>query len=643
MGSIGETADPVQAVSNTLRKYDIEREKRLRPEGLDQYVDIYETNELEHGAEDPWINSNKVPNSLDVYDGHRCKAVVIGAGFGALIFAVRLIEIAGFRPEDLILVDNAGGFGGTWYWNRYPNLMCDVESACYMPLLEETGYIPKHRYSYGPELREYAELVAAKWRLQDRAIFAARVTETKWDDGAHEWVSTISQRAINGQSARSFKIYSSFFVLTAGLLTRPKMPRGLGLQHFKRHCFHTSRWDYEYTGGSPEDQTLTNLKDKRVAILGTGATAIQLVPALAKWVQELFVIQRTPSSVDVRGQRSVDPDHFKAKIATGNGWQRARRENMAALASNIPVERDLVQDGWTSFPSFSGLIGGPNAKGETKEIAAEYIASLHLLDLPRSERIRARVDEIVKDATTAESLKPWYAGWCKRPGFHDDYLDAFNQPNVHLIDTTGKGIDRMTKDGFVANGEETSVDLFILSTGYETFRAGNPSSRARMSVVGRGGITMGEKWSNGVATLHGLWSHDFPNLILPGGTQAAGTVNVVHTMDVMATHVASVIAAARAEYGKEKKIVLEPTAAAETDWSIRIAKAAVRPSTLANCTPSYSNAEGKTIEAPNPEEDFRIARNSAWAKGLLDFQQIIEKWRADGGHDGLDIEVVDSS
>lgn len=610
MGSIGETTDTIKSISETLRKYDLEIEKRLRPEGLNQYVDISETKELEHGAEDRWIDGNKIFNSLNVSDGHRCKAVVVGTGFGALTFAVRLIEITGFRPEDLIMVDNSGGFGGTWYWNRCPNLMCDVESSCYMPLLEETGYIPKYRYAYGPELRQYAELVAARWNLQNRAIFAVQVTETRWDDDFHEWVSTISQRAINGQSARSFRIYSSFFVLTAGLLIRPKMPRELSLRNFKPHCFHTSRRDYKYTGGSPEDQSLTNLRGKRVAILGTGATAIQVVPALAKWVQELFVIQRTASSVDVRGQHVIDPDYFKENVITGHGWQRARRENMAALASNIPVERDMVQDGWTSFPSFSGLIGGPNARGETMEVAAEYLASLHILDLPRSERIRARVDEIVKDKTTAKSLKPWYAGWCKRPAFHDDYLEAFNRPKAHLIDTVGRGIDRITEEGFVANGKETCVDLLILSTGYETFRAGNPSSRARMNVVGRGGLTMGDKWSRGVATLHGVWTHDFPNLILPGGTQAGGTINVVHTMEVMATHVANVIAAARDTYGTDKKIVFEPTAEGEMSWSARVAKAAVKPSTLANCTPSYSNAEGKVVKALSPEEEFKVARNS---------------------------------
>ncbi|EXJ92917.1 hypothetical protein A1O3_01473 [Capronia epimyces CBS 606.96] len=650
MGSIDSSTQPLEQI---LHKYDVERQRRLHPEGLDQYVDISTTKGLEHYAEDPWVTDDNIASSLDVTDGMQCKAVLVGTGFGALIFAVRLMEIAGFQPEDIIFVDNAGGFGGTWYWNRYPGLMCDVESACYMPLLEETGYTPKHRYSYGPELRAYAELVASKWQLQNRAMFAARVTESRWDDDAREWTSTISQRAINGRPPRTVHVRSDFFILTAGLLTRPKLPRFPGLQEFKGHSFHTSRWDYAYTGGSPEDPALEGLKDKRVAVLGTGATAIQVVPALAKWVKQLYVIQRTPSSVDVRGQCAVDPDHYSKNIATGPGWQRARRENMAALTSNIPVKQNLVQDGWTTFPSFSGLVGGPNAGGVTEETAAEYMASLYVLDLPRAERIRARVEQIVKDPATAESLKPWYAGWCKRPGFHDDYLEAFNRPNVHLIDTAGKGVDRMTGAGFVANGEETAVDLFIFSTGYETFRAGDPSSRARMTVVGRGGLTLDRKWSDGVATLHGVWTHDFPNLILPGGSQAAGTVNVVHTFDVMATHAASVIAAgakrkpAQASDQDPKntktklKLCIEPTTEAEDAWSRRIAQAAVKPSPLANCTPSYSNGEGKVADPTSPEEKLKAARSGAWAKGLLDFQQIIEAWRATGDFDGLSMQVLE--
>jgi cation diffusion facilitator CzcD-associated flavoprotein CzcO len=340
---------------------------------------------------------------------------------------------------------------------------------------------------------------------------------------------------------------------------------------------------------------------------------------------------------------------------------------MASFTSNVPVPvtaagpvPDLVGDGWTSFPSFSGLVGGPNAGGLTEATTPKYLRSLHVLDLPRQERIRARVDETIHDKPTAQGLKPWYPGWCKRPCFHDDYLEAFNRPNVHLVDTAGQGVQRLTPGGFVVgandndidnNGQqtekarETAVDLLIFSTGYETFRAGTPASRARMTVRGRGGLTMDEKWASptGVATLHGIFTHGFPNLILPGGSQAAGTVNVVHTMDVIATHAALVVAHTyKRAAGPQHGVVIEPTAQAEEMWSLKIANEAVSPSPMANCTPSYSNGEGKTGQEVSAAEKFKAKRSGAWARGLLDFSRILDEWRGTGELEGMEIQVVDA-
>lgn len=628
----------VSATHDTLLKYDQERQKRLRSDGLGQYVDIEKSETLQHYAEDPWITDGHVPNSLPAEDGTTAKAVLIGAGYGALLFAVRLIEIAGFKPEEIIFVDNAGGFGGTWYWNQYPGLMCDVESACYMPLLEETGYVPKHRYSYGTELRQYAELVASKWKLDKRAIFAARVTDASWNAETSQWTSTVTQRAINGQAQRTFKIHSDFFVLTAGLFTRPKMPKVPGLSDFQGESFHTSRWNYDVTGGSPTDLALSKLKDKRVAVLGTGATAVQVVPEVAKWARKLYVIQRTPASVDFRGQRPVNEEEFRSNISHEPGWQKRRRENMTAHVSNIPMERDMVQDGWTTFPSFSALVGGPNASGLSEQTLPSYIASLHTLDLPRSNRVRERVSQVVKDQATAESLKAWYAGWCKRPGFHDDYLAAFNNPNVELIDTAGAGIQRMTKAGFVANGAEYPVDIFIFSTGYQPFRDGTAASRAEMSITGCNGLTFDQKWGRAVGTLHGILTRDFPNLILPGsGGQGGVTINVVHTLDTIATHVASVISAASSK-GDGKKVILQPTQQGEEEWSMRIARDARYITLMADCTPGINNKEGAVrVFEGTEEQKLHMARGANMVGGLLSYAKAIEEWREKGDMVGLEI------
>ncbi|EON62364.1 hypothetical protein W97_01586 [Coniosporium apollinis CBS 100218] len=404
----------------------------MSPEQVQQKYVEERDKRFKHLTNDPWLDPHSPAKGPRLTTGARVKILVLGAGYGGLLFAVRLLE-AGFKAEDICIVDSAGGFGGTWYWNRYPGAMCDVESYIYIPLLEETGYMPAHKYAYGPELRKYAEMLAEKWRLEGRTVFRTVANEIRWDD-----------------------VGKDFVIAESGLLNYPKVPLVPGLDAFKSHCFHTSRWDHRYTGGSPVDPALTNLKNKRVGIIGTGATAVKAVPHLAKWAKELYVFQRTPSAVDTGGNRPTDAEW----------WQKQRRENFSAFVSNVspPPSIDMVADGWIIMPSFNALVGGPAAAQVTLEKVAAYVASLHALDFPRSERIRARVDEIVKEKTTAESLKAWYPGWCKRPCFHDEYLQSFNLPHVTLVDTDGRGVDRLTDHGVVVGDSEYDLDLLILGT-----------------------------------------------------------------------------------------------------------------------------------------------------------------------------------
>jgi len=630
--------NPESGLREVLARYEGERQKRLRPDGIAQFVDIEELDKYEHFSEDPWIKDatnpylNKAP---PVENGAHVRVVVTGAGYGSLLFAVRLIEKAGFQPCDFLFVDSAWGWGGTWYWNRYPGLMCDVESASYMPLLEETGYIPKHRYSYGPELREYAELVAARWGFQYRALFGSTVQSTTWDNKSSEWVTCIVRKPLNGPE-QVLELRSDFYILASGFLNRPKLPRMAGVADYSGHMFHTSRWDYAYTGGSPTDPSLLNLQDKKVAFIGTGATGIQVVPQLARWASHLYVFQRTPSAVDVRGQRPLDAKEWERQTGSKPGWQRRRRENMAALLSNVPTTENLVDDGWTHFPSFSGLVGGPAVKNLTMENVGTYVESLHLLDLPRQDRIRARVDEIVKDKKTAASLKPWYPGWCKRPCFHDEYLDTFNLLNVELIDTDGKGLQQLSNKGVFFDGHEYEVDLIVWGTGFESFTVGSPAFRSRTTVTGRKGVSLDDKWQRGPNTLHGLLTRGFPNLILSGLTQAGGTVNVVHSLDVMATHAAYIVAAAE-ERAKGEKFVLEPTEEGENTWALRVARGALGLAALPGCTPSYATAEGARLEPQTEEDQLKIGKGLTWCYGILDYTQELEDWEAKGNLNGLQI------
>lgn len=294
-----------------------------------------------------------------------------------------------------------------------------------------------------------------------------------------------------------------------------------GIESFKGKAFHTSRWDYDYTGGTPKQPDLKNLKDKKVAIIGTGATAVQCVPELAKYAKELYVFQRTPSSVDVRGNRDTDPEKWKSEIASKEGWQRERQLNFQAFLNNVEPkpEVNMVDDQWSKAPSYSALMGGN--KPVSMETVAQHIGELHAMDYPRTERIRQRAAELVKDQTTAASLQAWYPTWCKRPCFHDEYLQAFNLPSVHLVDTQGKGIDRITEKGIEFQGKEYDFDLIVWGTGFRSPALGTAAGKADMDVVGRDGKSM-EQVNNegGLLTLHGVASHGFPNVFWSGPLQA---------------------------------------------------------------------------------------------------------------------------
>jgi len=316
-----------------------------------------------------------------------------------------------------------GDFGGTWYWNRYPGAACDTEAYIYLPLCEELKFVPKEKYAHAPEILQHSKNIGEKYDLYANACFQTEVTAIEWDEAALNWVI----RTNRGDAMRA-----RFVAMANGPINRPKLPGIEGINDYKGHTFHTSRWDYDYTGGGPEGD-LHKLGDKRVAIIGTGATAVQCIPHLGAGAKELFVFQRTPSSIDVRDNRPTDPE-WAASLKPG--WQKERMENFNTLTSGGIVERDLVQDGWTEI--VRNLISMANYRGKGFD-RKEVPKLMELADFQKMEQVRARADEIAVDPATAESLKPFYRQFCKRPCFHDQYLPTFNRPNVHLIDTEGQG------------------------------------------------------------------------------------------------------------------------------------------------------------------------------------------------------------
>ncbi|PSN69343.1 monooxygenase [Corynespora cassiicola Philippines] len=633
-------------LAEVQRKYSIERSKRLKAEGQSQYTNIHDSEQYRHFADDIFDGQEGSLPGIQLKGNDHFKFVVLGGGFGGLVFAVRLIQ-AGYKPEDFAIVDAASGYGGTWYWNRYPGLMCDVESYIYMPLLEETGYMPRHKYSYGYELREQANRIAAQWNLKDRGAFRTTLKTAVWDEEVHRWVLGMTQKQTPSGEKMDLQISADFVITLGGLASFPKLPRVPGMGLFEGEQFHTARWNYKVTGGSQKTPTLTNLKDKRVGIIGTGATAIQVVPRIAEWSKEVFVFQRTPSSVDHRGQRPTDPALWEKEVADKKGWQRERQANFAACTNAGNDNKDMknmVNDAWTNFPSYSALTGGPRVKNlhPTPESIGAYLKWLHTLDLEHAERIRGRVDQVVKDMDTAQKLKAWYPGWCKRPCFHDEYLEAFNLPNVKLVDTDGKGVDELTKNGVVFQGTEYPVDVLIWSTGYAPPLRGGPDTLGGFSAVGRNGMEMKKKWNDNLSTLHGVLTHGFPNFFFMGPAGIGGSPNLMGTIDAVSEHVAYIISEAEKRSGGPEKVIIEPTRDAEEAWTQQIVRYSIGFSAMSGCTPSYFNLEGEAdriLDAP-PEEQAKAARAGMWGLGFTDYVSTLRDWRDDGILEGVHVTAV---
>jgi cyclohexanone monooxygenase len=586
---------------DTLReKYRAERDKRLRADGNDQYVEV--GGEFAHFVEDPYVEPGfeRAPLADDV------GVVVIGGGFGGLLAGARLRE-AGF--EDVRLIEKGGDFGGTWYWNRYPGAQCDIESYIYLPLLEEIGTVPTEKYVRAPEILAHSAAIGRKYDLYRNACFQTEVKELRWDDAATRWIVSTN---------RGDRMRARFVCMSNGPLNRPKLPGIPGIGTFRGHSFHTSRWDYDYTGGD-SNGNLTGLRGKRVGIIGTGATAVQCVPHVGEAAAQLYVFQRTPSSIDVRGNRPTDPAWARSLRP---GWHKQRMENFNILVSGGFQSEDLVNDGWTDI--IRKLLVMVQQEGSAPRSLEEMAKTMELADFQKMEQIRARVDEIVADRETAEALKPWYRQFCKRPCFHDDYLLTFNRPNVTLVDTQGKGVERVTPKGVVAGGVEYELDCLIFATGFEV--GTDYTRRAGYEIVGRDGVTLTGKWKDGLRTLHGMHSHGFPNCFIMGPQQAGFTANYPHLLEEQSRHIAYILTQARLRGAT----TVEATEEAETKWvETVISLARFGREFLESCTPGYYNNEGKLSD--------RAAQNGFYGAGSPAFFQLLGEWRAEGSLQGLEL------
>ncbi|MEO6988404.1 MAG: NAD(P)/FAD-dependent oxidoreductase [Aquihabitans sp.] len=583
-------------------RYRAERDKRLRPDGNDQYLEP--TGRFASLLDDPYTEVvDREPISEDL------TVAIVGAGFAGLVNGARLKE-AGI--DDVRLIDKAGDVGGVWYWNRYPGAHCDTAAMVYLPLLEETGTVPSRKYVPAPEIHAHAQRIATTFGLYERALFSTGIVDLRWDQAISRWIL----RTDRGDELRARHVITG-----TGPLSRPKLPGIEGLSTFAGPAFHTSRWDYGITGGSANGEPMTALAGKRVGIIGTGATAVQAIPHLSQDSGELFVFQRTPSSVDARGNVDIDPEWF---AGLEPGWQREWLMNFATLQTGGFAEEDLVDDGWTEI-SIRVRDSVVAALGDGAEFTPETISrAFGETDDVKMDEIRARVDAIVADETSAEALKPWYRQLCKRPCFSDVYLQSFNRPNTHLVDTDGQGVSRVDAQGVWVGDQHYELDVLVIASGFEF--GSDVGRSAGTPIVGREGRTLSDHWSDGMMTMHGTHSHGFPNLYIIGFTQAANLFsNIPHNYVESAQTVAQIIAHAEANDAVE----VEVTAEAEADWVEQL----LTGSTLfgnPECTPGYYNNEGGAI-------GDRERRNMAsYPGGAVAYFAHIDAWRQSGEFAGLE-------
>jgi cyclohexanone monooxygenase len=606
----GPTQTPDDVDIDALRqKYAQEREKRMRADGSAQYLEL--KGEFADFAEvDPHTPvTPRAPIAEDV------EVVVLGGGIAGLLAGVYLKK-AGI--EDARVIEMAGDFGGVWYWNRFPGIQCDNDAYCYVPLLEELDFVPSKKFADGAEIFAHCQRIGKHFGLYDGALFHTQVRELKWDDALDRWRITTN---------RGDDIRARFVVMAQGSYNRPKLPGIPGIKEFRGHTFHSARWDYEYTGG---DSTggMDKLADKRVALVGTGATGVQLVPHLGRDAKHLYVFQRTPSSVDERHNTPTDPEWVKTLQP---GWQEERKRNFHNWSPFVGVvfgEPDLVCDFWTELGR--NMTARIAASPDPASLGIEQIMAIREEeDFKIMERLRRRIGGLVTDSATAEALKPYYRFMCKRPCSSDGYLSAYNRPNVTLIDVAeSKGVERLTEKGIVANGVEYEVDCVIFASGFEI--STEISRRFAIEAIeGRDGLSLFDHWHDSYQTLHGITTRGFPNQFFTGFIQGGVSANTTAMFEQQAKHIAYIIAEAQARGAT----TVEPSQEGQDGWVKTVRELSIDNSAFElSCTPGYYNNEGR-----GGKKDNGAFLGDFYSPGFYAFDDLLAQWRDAGELEGLEL------
>lgn len=604
----GPTQTPDDVDIDAMReKYAHERAKRVRPEGSAQYLEVKDdfADFADVDPHTPVTPRAPIDADLDV--------VILGGGIAGLLAGAYLAKAG---VEDVHVIEAGGDFGGVWYWNRFPGIQCDNDAYCYIPLLEELNFMPSKKFADGAEILEHCQHIGKHFGLYDGAIFSTQVRTVRWDEDIKRWRLTTN---------RGDDIRARFVVMTQGSYNRPKLPGIPGINDFQGHVFHSARWDYDYTGGDASGG-LEKLADKRVALVGTGATGVQLVPHLGRDAQHLYVFQRTPSSVDFRGNEPTDPAWAESLRP---GWQAERKRNFhrwSPFEGVVFDAPDQVCDFWTELGR--NLTARIAASPDPSALGVEQIMAMREEeDYKIMERLRRRIADLVDDSDTAEALKPYYRFMCKRPTSSDEYLSSFNRPNVTLVDVSeSQGVERLTRTGIIANGVEYEVDCIIFASGFEI--STEISRRYAMEAVdGRDGVSLFDHWRDNYQTLHGMTSRGFPNQFHTGFIQGGVSANTTAMFEQQAEHIAYIIA----EAIRRGAATVEPSQAGQDAWVATIRELAFDNSAFDNsCTPGYYNNEGRGFG-----DATRSFLGEVYTPGFYAFDDLLKAWRDTGDLDGL--------
>jgi cation diffusion facilitator CzcD-associated flavoprotein CzcO/acetyl esterase/lipase len=484
--------------------------------------------------------------------------VVVGAGMAGLYMLHRL-RGAGLSA---IVLEAADDVGGTWYWNRYPGARCDIQSLDYQYTFDpelEAEWQWSEKYATQPEILRYLQHVAERYDLRRDIRFSTRVKQAAWDDGAALWrirtepVATTGERVGGEGSAEGrAEVTCRFYVMATGCLSMPKEPEIEDAGRFAGEVYVTGRWPHEgvdFTG-------------KRVAVIGTGSSAVQSIPIIARQARELVVFQRTANFSMPAGNGRVPEDKRAALEADRAGYHEAARWSQAGVPVAVPTEGALAVSAEERRARYEVAWG----KGELLAPGEAFNDLLTDADANDTfaEFVREKIRAVVDDPQTAELLCPTtHAFGTKRPCLDSGYFETFNLPHVRLVDLRATPISRITEDGIELGGESLRFDAIVYATGFDAMTG----ALVGVDIQGCDGVTLKEKWAEGPKTYLGLTTAGFPNLFMITGP---GSPSVLSNMVVSIEQHVDWIADCLAHLREHGFTAIEPTETAEHAWGLHV-------------------------------------------------------------------------